>query len=457
MKTLFLDEICEIIGARCNSNDIERMAKVCGVSTDSRTTQQGEIFFAIKGERFDGHDFVASALERGAVAAVVEKDIELFDSRIRDKLLYVDDVLLALGRLASYYRDELTCTVIAVTGSNGKTTTKEMIYHILSKRYAGYRSPKSFNNHIGVPLTILQSDTRDEFLIAELGTNHPGEIDYLGDIVRPDIAVITQIGEAHLEGFGSLERIASEKASLVKYVREGGAIIANGDNPMLLKLISHPEATIFSFGISEENDMRVSDIVQEADGLRFRVNERFEFFIPIIGRHNAINCLAAITVARRMGFDMEEIRDAIRDFKMPEMRLNVLEIEGVTFINDCYNANPVSVLSALDVLDNFDVEGKKIFCFGQMFELGRDAERFHCDVAVQIGKSGTDVLIAVGEFGPQIKREAIKSGFKEENCFVAESSDRAGEILREIARRGDVVLIKGSRAMKMEKILGYWK
>ena len=453
MKTLFLDEICEIISARCD--EVLNVYEVKGISTDSRTIKAGELFFAIKGENFDGHDFVSAAFDKGAVGAVVEKEPALRDESYRSRLLYVDDVIRALGRLAGYYRDELASTVIAVTGSNGKTTTKEMIYHILSKRYKGKRSEKSFNNHIGVPLTLLGVEVNDEFLVAELGSNHPGEIDYLGNMVRPDIAVITQIGESHLEGFGSIERVAAEKASIARYVRAGGAIVANGDNHILLRLISHPQATVFSFGVSEDNDMRVGNIVQRKEGIRFTVNGRFDFFVPVIGRHNAINCVAAIIVARRMGFEMAEINEALRDFRLPAMRLEVTESDGVILINDAYNANPVSMSSAIDVLVNYPCRGRRIFCCGDMLELGSQSESFHRQLGRRIGCCDVDILIAVGKFAKQVADEAISAGLKRENVFVFENASQAGEALRAIAADGDVVLIKGSRAVGMEEIKNY--
>jgi len=451
MKTLFLDEICEIISARCGAD--MNVYEVKGISTDSRTMRAGELFFAIKGEKFDGHDFVSSAFEKGAVGAVVEREPELTDESYRGRLLYVDDVIRAMGGLASYYRDELACTVIAITGSNGKTTTKEMIYHILSKRYKGKRSQKSFNNQIGVPLTLLDVEVNDEFLVSELGSNHPGEIDYLGNIVRPDIAVITQIGESHLEGFGSIDRVASEKASIVRHVRAGGAIVANGDNHILMRLISHPEATVFSFGTSEDNDMRVGQIVQRKGGIKFTVNGRFKFFVPVIGRHNAINCLAAIVVARRMGFEMDQINEALSDFRLPAMRLEVIDADGVTIINDAYNANPVSMSAAIDVLVNYPCRGRRIFCCGDMLELGSQSESFHRQLGARIGCSEIDVLIVVGGFAKQVGKEAISAGLKRENVFVSEKTEQVSEVLKSLICQGDVILIKGSRAMKMEKII----
>ena len=447
MKTLFLDEICDCISGRGNG-DISQY-EVRGVGTDSRQISEGDLFFAIRGENFDGHDYVGEVLAKGAAGAVVERDIGVEDARI----IFVDDVITALGRLAGYYRDELACTVIAVTGSNGKTTTREMIHHILSKRYRSRRSRKSFNNHIGVPLTILSSETEDEFLIVEAGSNHPGEIDYLGHIIKPDIAVITQISETHLEGMGSIGRIAAEKASLVRHVRAGGAIVVNGDNQMLLRLISHPEATVFSFGESADNDMRLSSIKVRQQGIDFEVNGRFRFSLPVLGRHNAFNCLAAIVVARRCGFEMEEIAEDIKDFKLPDMRLAVRKINGITIINDAYNANPRSMLAGLGVLNEYPSSGRRIFCCGDMLELGEQAEGYHRQLGRHIGCSSIDMLIAVGNFAQKVAEEAISAGLPRKNVFVFSNAEQAGMRLKSLVAEGDVVLLKGSRGMKMEDMI----
>ncbi|MFA5863378.1 MAG: UDP-N-acetylmuramoyl-tripeptide--D-alanyl-D-alanine ligase [Phycisphaerae bacterium] len=451
MKTLFLDEIRDCLGARVQS-DIP-LVSVTGVCTDSRQIQSGDIFFAIRGPNFDGHQFIDQVFTAGASGVVVEKTAVLPANADFKRVLVVDDTVTALGKLAAYYRDELACTVIAVTGSNGKTTTKELISHILSKRLRGQRSTKSYNNHIGVPLTILSSEINDEFLVAEVGSNHPGEIDHLGSIVCPDIAVITNIGESHLEGLGSIERVAAEKASLTKHVRSGGAIVVNGDREMLLRLISHPQAMVISFGESENNDMRISSLAVESNCLRFEVNNHFKFELPVLGRHNALNCLAAIVVARRMGFEMADIAEALKDFKLPAMRLEVLQIGDKTVLNDAYNANPASMKSALETLEKYPTTGRRVFYCGQMKELGEQSEQFHRDLGRRIGSDHVDVLIAVGEYAKEVIHEAVSAGMPANHVWAFPDVVEAGKELKNIIKSGDLILVKGSRSMKMEQLI----
>jgi UDP-N-acetylmuramoyl-tripeptide--D-alanyl-D-alanine ligase len=451
MKTLFLDEIRDCLGARVQS-DVP-LVSVTGVCTDSRQIRSGDLFFAIRGPNFDGHQFLGQVFTAGASGVVVEKTAVLPAKTDLYRVLVVDDTVTALGKLAAYYRDELACTVIAVTGSNGKTTTKELISHILGKRLSGQRSMKSFNNQIGVPLTILSSEINDEFLVAEVGSNHPGEIDNLGSIVQPDIAVITNIGESHLEGLGSIERVAAEKASLAKHVRSGGAIIVNGDREMLLRLISHPQAMVISFGESENNDMRISSLTVESDCVRFEVNSHFKFVLPVLGRHNALNCLAAIVVARRMGFEMEEIAESLKDFRLPAMRLEVLRIKEWTVLNDAYNANPASMQSALAVLEKYVATGRRVFCCGQMKELGEQSEQFHRQLGQRIGAAQVDVLIAVGEYAKQVIQEAISSGMPANHVWAFPDVVEAGKEIKNIIKYGDLILVKGSRSMKMEQLI----
>lgn len=451
MKTLFLDEIRICIGARAHSE--MGLVSVTGISTDSRQIRAGDLFFAIRGPNFDGHQFLRSAVAAGAAGVVVEKSAALPEGMDPGRTLIVDDSVVALGKLAAYYRDELPCPVIAVTGSNGKTTTKELISHILGKRLRGQRSAKSFNNHIGVPLTLLAGDLHDEFLVAEVGSNHPGEIDYLGGIVAPNIAVITNIGESHLEGFGTLERVAAEKASLAKHVRAGGAVVVNGDREILLRLVRPPQAQVISFGRSESNDMRMTALTVEPGGVRFEVNNHFRFELPVLGAHNAVNCLAAIVVARRLGFEMEEIAEALRDFKLPAMRLELTSIGPYRVLNDAYNANPVSMKSAVEVLADFSTTGRRVFCCGQMMELGEKAEEFHRQLGRHIGTSRIDALVAVGQFAGSVVREAVAAGLSAERAWAFPAADDAEKELKNILCPGDLVLVKGSRSMKMELLI----
>ena len=451
MKTLFLDEIRTAVGARVHGE--VPLAGVTGISTDSRSSRQGDLFFAIRGPNFDGHEYVEAALATGAAGVVVDKRWVAPESVDAGRVLVVEDTVTALGKLGAYYRDQLACTVIAVTGSNGKTTTREMIHHILSKRLRGRRSVKSYNNQIGVPLTLLEADEHDDFLVVEAGTNHPGEIDYLGNIIRPDIAVITNIGESHLEGLGTLERVAAEKASLAKHVRPGGAIVVNGDRDVLPRLITQPQIMVIRFGTAETNDMRISAVTTNGQSMEFEVNKRFRFHLPVLGTHNALNCLAAIVVARRLGFEMEPIDEALKDFILPAMRLEVTPVGPFTVLNDAYNANPVSMKSALEVLTSYPTSGRRVFCCGQMRELGPESEKYHRELGRRIGSEAVDVLVAVGESAGAVAEEAVRAGLAKDRVWSFTDSEAAGRDLKKILVPGDLVLVKGSRAMKMERLI----
>ncbi len=458
MKPLFLDEIARWIGGKVEGEG-PLPCKVVGISTDTRTIREGELFFAISGENFDGHNFVRRAFEKKSAGAVISRlPAEDKLKEFSDRLILVDDTIKALGELAKYYRNELPATIIAVTGSNGKTTTKELVYHILSKKFRGKKSIKSFNNKIGVPLSIFQGDVDDEFLVLELGTNRRGEIEYLAEIVKPDIGIITQVAEVHIEGLGDIRQISAEKASLAKYVEPGGAIVVNGDNPILVKLIDNPRISVFTFGRDKGNDLILSDVREYKNGVKFVVNNRFEFYLPVMGVHNAYNCLAAIVVARRMGFLMEEIAEIIKDFRLPPMRLEVINIDRMTVINDAYNANPVSMESAIRVLENFTTKGRKILCCGDMLELGPKSESYHRKLGRRIGSSGKiDVLIAVGEFADYVVLEAISAGIDKKAVFKFDTSEEAGKFLKGFAKENDTILLKGSRKIQLEKVLDYLK
>ena len=460
MKTLLIEEIRKRIGAQGYGElDLER---VTGVSTDSRRIKAGDLFFAIKGDNFDGHNFAGEVLAKGAVGVVAKRDAELGGEVDVKRVLVVDDVVSSLGKLAAYYRQQLSGTVIGITGSNGKTTTKELIYHILSKKFRGHRSIKSFNNHIGVPLTLLSCEADAEFLVSEIGTNHPGEIDQLGCIVRPDVAVIVNVGESHLEGFGSVERVVAEKASLAKHVENGGVVVVNGDCELLAKLVGESAGGVIRFGESEANDLRMTAVEANGDGIRFEVNGKFWFGLPVLGKHNAMNGLAAVAVARRMGFEMDEIAEAMKDFSSPAMRLERLEVGGVTILNDAYNANPASMGAAVEVLRDYSVKlkGRRVFCCGQMFELGEGAREFHLELARKVARAGLDVFVAVGEYGQAMVEEAKKFGMADRLVAAFDNSQEAALAIKgrgrgrvSFVRSGDVVLVKGSRATAMEKIV----
>jgi len=428
--------------------------KASGISTDTRSIQPGDLFLAIVGGRFDGHDFVKTALQIGAAAAVVSRPMHDLPADLRDKLLIVDDTVKAFGRLAAFYRDRLAATVIAVTGSNGKTTTREMIHHILSKHFRGRRSQKSFNNDIGVPITLLSADPSDEFLVVEVGTNHPGEIETLAKIVRPDIAVITMVGESHLEGFGDVERVAIEKTSLLPHVKTGGAIVVNGDDARLMRRVQLPEKTsLFRFGTADGHEFRLTAIAADGDTVRFTLNNRFEFALPVPGRHNAMNCAAAIAVARRLGLTNEQIADDLRDFVMPAMRLQQLSLGSWTVINDAYNANPVSMRAALTTLTDHPAATRRVFFAGDMRELGPHADDFHRQLGQNVADARIDLFIAVGEFCRYAADQARAAGMTDHAVHHYDTPAQAATAAQALLGPNAVILVKGSRSVGMEAIV----
>ncbi|UCG31834.1 MAG: UDP-N-acetylmuramoyl-tripeptide--D-alanyl-D-alanine ligase [Phycisphaerales bacterium] len=447
MNTLRFEEAIEAIAGRFTGPAPQ--GSVCGVSIDSRTVRAGELFVAVPGQRFDGHNYVEQAIERGARAAVVSRR-DLVAAKAGQPLVWVDDTVVALGRLASYYRDQIAATVIAVTGSNGKTTTRAMIHHVLSDRRQGRQAQKSFNNQIGVPLTLLSAEGNDEFLVLELGTNHPGEIGALASIARPEMGVVVSIGPAHLEGLGSIEGVIREKTSLFRHVRKGGLAVVNRD--CLSPVDELPEGVklpVVSFGESAEAHVRLTAFEQRAEGVRFQYNDRFEVDMPVLGRHNALNALAAVVVARRLGHSDEEIAARLGTFSAPEMRLERMRLGDVELIFDAYNANPASVIAALDVLDASEKSGRQVLVIGDMGELGADSEKLHREIGRRIATTCIDVLVTVGPRAAVIAEECADRITRHSYGNSNEAAGQSGEWLRS----GDLVVIKGSRAMKLEKIV----
>ncbi|MGC9454353.1 MAG: UDP-N-acetylmuramoyl-tripeptide--D-alanyl-D-alanine ligase [Phycisphaerae bacterium] len=425
---------------------------VQGVSIDSRTAQPGDVFFAIKGENCDGHDFLPQAAEAGCIAAVVRRDTQISPDVARlfgCGLLEVDDTTAALGRLGAYHRSIIPATVVAVTGSNGKTTVKRMIHHVLSTRMRGTCSPKSFNNAVGVPLTLLGAGAADDYLVVEIGTNAPGEVAALARMAKPDIAVITGIAEAHLAGLGSLERIAAEKASILGFLEEGGLGIVWSDSEPLNRAAGGYDARLVRFGEAESADIRLTAYEPVAGGCNYEINGSVRASLPLPGRHNAINALAAVAVARRLGMDLSEAAAALADFQPVEMRTERIDAGGVTLINDAYNANPTSMLAAADVLAETDAS-RRVLIAGDMLELGPDEVNIHTRTGRELAAKGLDLLIGVGKLGRYIATGAGEAGLPAQTF---ESVTAASRGLAGLLRAGDAVLLKGSRAMRMERLV----
>jgi UDP-N-acetylmuramoyl-tripeptide--D-alanyl-D-alanine ligase len=480
MKPLTLEEVVSATEGTCDRSTLP--GSVTRVTTDSRDIKPGDLFFAIRGERFDGHLFVGEAFASGALAAIVRHDFQwsspFMETTAAAKippdaiLIRVDDTIAALGRLGRYARLQLleALTVVAVTGSNGKTTTKSMIAHVLAGRWKGRASLKSFNNNIGVPLTLLSVDPSDEFVICEVGTNAPGEIAELAYLVEPEIAVITGVSEAHLEGLGSLEKIAEEKLSLLKFLRPGGCTVLNHDQDVIHQTLKRDRSLSkikkVTFGESAEADLRLtgyrvldggvdssaSEPNAPAAVVEFTVNDRFVYRLSVPGRHNVINALAAIAVARRFGMDHDQIAERLASFTLPPMRLERAQVGRLTLINDAYNANPASMVAAIGVLSETPAAKRRVLIVGDMRELGESSERLHRELAEKIGRADVQVAIAVGERS-RLVAQTIKhasGGAIETHAFG--TTDLARKRIVSYLRPDDTVLIKGSRALGLERL-----
>ncbi len=451
MKQLRVEEVRSIALGWRLSLGMDTM--VTGVSIDSRTASPGDVFVAIKGPNFDGHDFLDQAAEAGCVTALVHRETKVSPEtceKFPGGVIGVADTVRALADLACHQRKSISGTVVGITGSNGKTTVKFMVEKILRSKYRGLASPRSFNNEIGVPLTLLDTDGGEDYVVCELGTSAPGEIANLARICEPDIAVITMISPAHLERLGSIDRIAAEKSSILGGLRRRGLGIVNADNDILDRSVRAYERRLVRFGQSERAELRLTGYESTGSGCRFELNGRLWVDLPLPGRHNAINALAAIGVAQRFGFGQEESAKALADFAGVEMRLQTIRAGEVTVLNDAYNANPASMIAGADVL--VDTPGKRrILVAGDMLELGQAGPDLHEQVGRDLASKPIDSIVGIGQLGGLLARAASQAGSETETF---QTLDEAVDQLPERLSAGDVVLIKGSRSMGMEALAG---
>jgi UDP-N-acetylmuramoyl-tripeptide--D-alanyl-D-alanine ligase len=361
----------------------------------------------------------------------------------------------ALGDIARYRRKQFHIPLIAVTGSNGKTTTKEMIACVLSKKFKVLKNEGTKNNQVGVPLTLLRLDSSYNIAVLELGTNHPGEIEYLTKVCQPNIGVITNIGPSHLEFLHSLKGVFREKHKLLESLGNPYLAVLNCDDAYLRKeaLKKNKRPFIFGFGRRNHSDFSVSDVRHLSNRLEFRVNQKYKFTLDTLGYYNIYNALAAIAIARIFGMDYKDIASQLANFDFPQGRLKLIQLKQANFIDDTYNSNPFSLRQALDALANFTNKGRKIFVMGDMLELGRGAEPFHRQAGRRLAEI-CDALITVGTLSKFAAGAALSYGFDARNIFSCSSAKAAREILLNKIAPGpdDIVLVKGSRAMKMEEI-----
>ena len=455
MKPLLLDEVKNAVRAEIKTPLGKGLIK--RVCTDSRQIEPDDLFVALRGERFDGHNFIDAALAAGARAVMIDRNIPLPDKAQANNVcvLKVQDTLEALGLLARFYRRSLrhSVQIIAVTGSNGKTTTREMIYHTLSKFKKGYRSPHNYNNQIGVPLTLLGIDSDHDFAVVEIGANAPGEVARLSRICEPNIAVITHVGPTHLEGFKNLEGVSAEKVSIVVGLQEHGVVVCGVDHPPTLERLQTLGRHVITFGLDPHADVSGGNIRREPGRVRFETNDRSEVLLPIAGVHNVKNALAALAVVRRLGLTSAQFAQALRDFQGAPRRLAFHQVNGITIIDDCYNASPSSMSAALAELNGLTDSPRRIFVVGDMYELGESSEQYHRQLGQDIAKSKVDLLLTVGAQAAWTAQAALEAGMGLSRVQRAISSKRLARLIKSMIRDQDTILVKGSRAMKMELVV----
>jgi UDP-N-acetylmuramoyl-tripeptide--D-alanyl-D-alanine ligase len=450
MNPLTLSQIAQFAGATLSGGD--GTIAIDRVSTDSRTLKPGELFVALRGENFDGHKFVQAAAKAGASGAVVETN---WKGKVPDEfaLLRVPDTLRAYQDLAAKYRKSLSLKVLAITGSNGKTSTKDFAAAVLGRRFQVTKTEGNFNNHIGLPRTILEAAAGDEVAVWEIGMNHPGEVAALARIAAPDAGIITNVGVAHIEFMGSREAIADEKGSLAEAISPAGWLILNADDPFTARIAQRTRARVVLAGTTE-GSIRAAEISQSATGSDFTILEgahRCRAQLPVPGLHMIQNALLAVAAGREFGLSLEQAAEGLAAAPLSKARLQIKEIHGVRFIDDSYNANPDSMKAALRTLIELEADGRRIAVLGEMGELGAETESGHREVGEKAATLGVDQLIAIGESGKIVVQAAKTAGLT--NAVAVKSTSEAAQLLEQTARPGDLVLVKGSRLAQTEKVM----
>jgi len=493
MNPISIETLAGILGAavtrRILPSDCGAAPHVTGVSTDSRTVKPGDCFFAIPGGQFDGHNYVAEVFGKGAACAVVCRAVN--GEPIPGPILKVRDTIHALGDLAGHYRRTSAFKVVAITGSVGKTTTRQIVHHVLSRRFRTHQAQKSFNNNIGLPLTLLGAEAQTEVIVAELGANHPGEIACLTRIARPDIALVTNAHPAHLEGFGDLATIIREKLSIADGLADGGILIINGDIEPLVAACRSSGQRFLTFGTSAGADYRAQQIACGALHSTFVIRGT-QVRLPLPGPGNVENALAAWAVCDQLGVSAGDFAQAIESLRSVAMRAEPVRIGTLTVLNDCYNANPASMKNALAMLRKLrpapeDVsqasgarsEGETVsrascprckgetpstrstslarprlvFICGEMAELGPQSQSLHAELGRAAAEAGVDLLVAVGEL-PRVAARAAQDASRD-GLQVREFADTASacDHIKDLVRKDDIILVKGSRVARLERLV----
>ncbi len=439
-----LREVAQALGLAAGAD-----TGVTGWSVDSRTLQPGDLFFALRGPNHDGHAYLAEVLRKGAAAVVVDREVD--DAGSEAPVLRVEDSLAALQSLAAWARRRWDGDVVGVTGSAGKTTTKDLIAEMLAVEMTTAKTEGNLNNQVGLPLSLLRLDEKARVAVIEMGMNHAGEIRGLVAIARPDVGVVTNVGSAHIENFDSVEDIAAAKRELIESLPTSGMAVLNADDRRVASFGGIHRGRTILYGESPDAQIRAKNIEHSAEGVRFRVGSTL-FESPLSGRHGVSNILAGLAVAGIYGIPPERLQEKVRNFQPGKMRGERFRHRGILVYNDCYNSNPDAVRAMLDVLRSTPAR-QRIAVLGEMLELGRWAEPLHRDAGKYAVQCGIDVLVGIRGAACHLLDAAIGAGLRADAAFFFEDPAEAGRLAREKARAGDAILFKGSRGVHVELAL----
>lgn len=468
MALFTVEELREVISVKVLAGEAPGWTKqrIRHISLDSRSLCPGDLFVAVKGDRFDGHDFIAAALSRGAVGAIVHDAFHVDAAGLKGSskklppfILGARDPLFAYQQLATHHRSRFEIPVVAVTGSNGKTTTKEMVASVMAHRWKILKTEGNLNNRIGVPQTLFRLNSRHEGAVIEMGVDNLGQTTRLCEIARPTIGIITNIGPDHLEFFRSMEGSAQAKAELLDLLPPDGTAVLNVDDPYYDYLAARARCRVVSFGFSSKADVRATDVKSDGrDGTIFRLLlpgkvRHTIVHIRVQGAHNVTNALAAAAVGSVLGLPGAVIAQGLSRFRPAAMRSQIVVCQGVKVINDCYNANPASMKAAVQLLAQTESDGRKVAVLGDMLELGPGAVQMHEEVGAFVARQGVDQMIACGPLARNLAEGARKAGMDRVRILEVADAVAAAAAVKTMVKPGDVVLVKASRGMKLEQVV----
>ena len=454
MKVLTYNEVLTATSGKliCGDEAIE----ISGISTDSRNISEGDLFIPIAGEKFDGHDFILNAFNKGAGAVITHKKLEPVPNKT---IILVEDTFVALREIAAFYRNKFSIPFIGITGSVGKTSTKDMVASVLKQSFNVLKTEGNFNNEIGLPLTIFKLDSFHEMGILEMGMSGFGEISHLSYILKPDIAVITNIGVSHIEKLKSRQNILKAKMEILEGLKDKGLLVLNGDDKLLYGLKDLLKFRIIYYGMEEGLEFQAYNVQSAGEhGTYFEImikNTEYKIHIPAPGVHHVYNALAAIVIGTEFKIPMDKIREGISEFTNSKMRMEVLSCGEIKVINDTYNASPQSMEAAINVLADIGGNNRKLAILGSMLEMGEYADKAHREVGKFAVFKNIDYILSVGVEGRNISEGALSAGADPSKVFSFTNNSELNSFLENFIKKNDAILVKGSRGMKMEEIVAW--